>query len=106
MRNMMMLSAGFEYRPLKELGISYMNMIILRGGLSYEQTPYIINNIGINQYSVYGGCSIPLSQGNTIDIGLQYSIRGHVDNSLIKENDLKLAVGISLGDIWFLRDEK
>ena len=44
--------------------------------------------------------------GNTIDIGLQYSIRGQVDNSLVKENNFKLAVGISLGDIWFLRDEK
>ena len=106
MRNLMMLSAGFEYRAPKELGSSYLNRIILRGGLSYEQTQYFININGINLYSVYGGCSVPLSFGNTIDIGLQYSIRGHVDNSLIKENDLKLALGISLGDIWFLRDEK
>jgi hypothetical protein len=44
--------------------------------------------------------------GNTIDIGLQYYFRGQVTNSLIKENGLKLAFGISLGDIWFLRDEK
>ena len=106
MRNLMMLSAGFEYRQPKELGSSFLNLIILRGGLSYEETQYFINNTGINQYSVYGGCSIPLSMGNTIDIGLQYSIRGQVTNSLVKENNLKLAVGISLGDIWFLRDEK
>jgi hypothetical protein len=106
LRNLMMFSTGFEYRAPKELGSSFLNLIILRGGISIEQTQYIINNIGINQYSVYGGCSLPLSMGNTIDIGLQYSIRGHVDNSLVKENNLKLAVGISLGDIWFLRDEK
>ena len=106
MRNMMMLSAGFEYRQPKELGRSFLSLIILRGGISYEQTQYLINNIGINQYSVYGGCSLPLSIGNSIDIGLQYFIRGHVDNALVKENDLKLAIGISLGDIWFLRDEK
>ena len=106
MRNLMMLSAGFEYRPLKELGSSLFDLVILRGGLSYEQTQYYINNTGINQYSVYGGCSFPLSIGNTIDIGLQYYIRGQVANALIKENGIKLAFGISFGDIWFLRDEK
>lgn len=106
LRNMMMLSAGLEYRPPKEMGSSFLNFIIFRGGFSYEQTQYFINNTGINQVSVYGGCSFPLSMGNTIDIGLQYYFRGQVTNSLIKENGLKLAFGISLGDIWFLRDEK
>jgi hypothetical protein len=106
MHNLMMLSAGFEYRQPKELGSSFFNTVILRGGFSYEQTQYFINNTGINQYSVYGGCSFPLSIGNTIDIGLQYYIRGQIANALIKENGIKLAVGISLGDIWFLRDEK
>jgi hypothetical protein len=106
LRNLTMFSAGFEYRAPKELGNSYYDAIILRGGFSYEQTQYFINNTGINQYSVYGGCSLPLSFGNTIDIGLQYYIRGQVSNSLIKENGIKFAVGISLGDIWFLRDEK
>jgi hypothetical protein len=106
LRNMTMFSAGFEYRAPKELGKSYYDAIILRGGFSYEQTQYFINNTGINQYSVYGGCSFPLSYENTIDVGIQYYIRGQVANSLIKENGIKLAVGISLGDIWFLRDEK
>jgi hypothetical protein len=106
LRNMMMFSAGFEYRAPRDRGSSYFNYIIFRGGLSYEQTQYFINNVGINQYSVYGGASIPLSVGNTIDIGLQYSFRGQIENSLLKENGLKLAVGISLGDIWFLREEK
>ena len=106
MRNLMMVSAGFEYRQPKELGATFFNTVILRGGLSYEQTQFFVNNSGINQYSVYGGCSFPLSFGNTIDIGLQYYMRGQVSNSLIKENGIKLAVGISLGDIWFIRDEK
>jgi hypothetical protein len=106
LRNYTMYSAGFEYRQPKELGATFFNSVILRGGLSYEQTQYFINNTGINQYSVYGGCSFPLSFANTIDIGLQYYVRGQVANSLIKENGIKLAVGISLGDIWFLRDEK
>jgi hypothetical protein len=106
LRNMMMLSTGFEYRAPREPGSSFWSRIVFRGGFSYEQTQYFINNTAINQLSVYGGCSLPLSLGNSIDIGLQYHFRGEVANSLIKENGLKIAVGISLGDIWFLRDEK
>ena len=106
LRNMMILSAGFEYRLPKDLGSSFLDKTIFRGGLSYEQTQYFINYTGIDQYSVYGGCSLPISMGNTVDIGIQYYFRGQVANSLMKENGLKLAFGISLGDIWFLRDEK
>jgi hypothetical protein len=106
LRSMMMLSTGFEYRAPKELGSSFFDRIVLRGGFSYEQTQYFINNTGINQYSVYGGFSLPISMGNTIDLGLQYYFRGQNTNSLLKENGLKLAFGLSLGDIWFLRDEK
>jgi hypothetical protein len=106
LRNMTMFGAGFEYRATKDRGSSYLSQIIFRGGFSYEQTQYIINNIGINQVSVYGGLSLPISFQNTIDIGLQYYFRGQTTDSLLKENGLKLAVGISLGDIWFLRDEK
>ncbi|MDR3665715.1 MAG: hypothetical protein P4L35_02620 [Ignavibacteriaceae bacterium] len=106
MRNLSMMSAGFEYRPVKELGGSFFDFVIFRGGLSYEQTQYFINNTGINQYSAYGGCSFPISLQNTIDVGVQYYIRGQVTNDLIKENGIKVAFGISFGDIWFLRDTR
>jgi hypothetical protein len=109
---MMLVSAGVEYRATRELGSNFWDQIILRGGLSYEQTQYFVdpNNTGtrtgINQFSVFGGFSLPLSYANTIDIGLQYTSRGTTDASLIKENGFRIAFGISLGDIWFLRDEK
>ena len=106
MRNMLLISAGTEYRPIRELGSTFWNQIILRGGVSYEQTQYFINNTGINQISVYGGFSVPLSYANTIDIGIQYSTRGTTDALLIKESGLKIGFGLSLGDIWFLREEK
>jgi hypothetical protein len=106
MRNMLLLSAGTEYRPIRELGSSFWNQLILRGGVSYEQTQYFVNNTGINQVSVYGGFSVPLSYANTFDVGIQYSTRGTTDALLIKESGLKIAFGLSLGDLWFLRDEK
>lgn len=106
LRNSSKISAGFEYTPQLSLGTSFWEQIIWRAGLSFEQTQYLVNNEGINQYSVSGGFSLPLSKANTLDLGLQYAIRGTNDPGLYKENILKAYFTVSLGDIWFIREEK
>lgn len=106
LRNSSKMSAGFEYTPQTSLGTSFWEQIIWRAGLSFEQTQYLVNNKGVNQYSVSGGFSLPLSTANTLDLGLQYAIRGTNDPGLYKENILKAYLTISLGDIWFIREEK
>lgn len=100
------ISAGFEYRPSKELGATLWEQIILRAGLSFEQTQYLINGEGIDQYAVMFGFSFPIMAENTIDIALQYASKGTTKSGLIKENIFKLSFGISLGEIWFIRYEK
>lgn len=99
-------SAAFEYSPKRVLGMSLWEQIIWRGGLSYEQTQYQFNNTGINQFSVFGGFSFPMGIENSIDVGMQYAIRGTTDNNLLKENFVKIYLGISFGELWFLRYEK
>ena len=106
LRNASKISAGFEFRPVKGLGRSFWEQILLRAGLSYEKTQYIINGVGINQFSVSGGFSIPVTYGNDIDIGLEYAIRGSKKNDLYKENIYKLNVSFALGDLWFIRTER
>jgi hypothetical protein len=104
LRNSTKISVGFEYLPERLLGSSFWEQIILRAGLSYEQTQFLVNKTGVNQYSVSGGFSIPLSPANTLDLGLQYGIRP--DPGFFKENLLKVYLTVSLGDIWFIREEK
>ncbi len=106
LRNAYKVSAGFEYRPLHDIGSTFWQNVIWRGGLSYEQTQYNINNTGIYQYSVSGGFSLPLSFENTLDVGLQYSTRGTTANSLVKENSFRFDVGLSLGELWFVSGER
>ncbi len=106
LRDAMKLSGGFEYRPEREIGSTFWEQIILRAGLSYEQTQYIINGKGINELAVAGGFSLPLSPANTLDIALQYAKRGSTDKNLLKEDVIKLNLGISLGEIWFIRLDK
>lgn len=100
------VSFGFEYRPTKELGMSGWEQIMLRFGLSYEQTQYTYNGNDINQYSVFGGFSLPLSYENTIDFGVEYSIRGTTEANLLQENFIRFNLGFSFGDLWFQRYEK
>lgn len=106
LRDAQKISLAFEYIPKLSFGMSLLDRISWRGGLSYEATQYMIYGQGINQYSVFGGFSFPMDLDNTIDIGLQYSVRGTKDNNLLKENFVKFYFGISLGELWFLSFEK
>jgi hypothetical protein len=79
---------------------------MLRGGLSYEKSQYIVNGTSINQISAYTGCSIPLGFDNSLDLALQFGRRGTKDNDLLQENIFNFAVSVSFGEIWFLRSER
>jgi hypothetical protein len=106
LKNAHRISLGFEYRPQKQIGASYWEQIMLRAGLSIEQSQYTFNGNDINQYSAFAGFSLPLSPENTFDFAFEYSIRGTTENNLLKENFYRFNFGISFGDVWFLRYEK
>ncbi len=106
LRNAVKLSAGFEYRPVVDISTSNWGQIIWRAGVSYEQTQYKVDNIGINQFSIAGGFSYPLSYANTIDVAVQYSNRGTKESNLMMEHMVKINVGLSLGELWFLRRDE
>jgi len=106
LRDAYKVSAGFEYRPSKELGSTFWEQMVWRAGLSFEQTQYQINGTGINQYSVGGGFGLPMGSENSLDISIQYSTRGTTESNLLKEDRITLNLGFSLGEVWFIRQEK
>ncbi len=103
LRNLHKVSLGFEYQPPKNPGSSFWEQIMWRAGLSYEATQYLVNNEGINKYSISGGLSMPISNENTLDLAVQYSMRGNKDLNLIEENVIRVSLGISFGELWFVR---
>jgi hypothetical protein len=106
LRNSNKINFAFEYTPKYAAGMTLMNLISWRGGVSFEQTQYKFNGNGINQYSIFGGLSFPMDLDNTIDLGLQYSIRGTKEKNSLKEEFVKLYLGISFGELWFSRTER
>jgi hypothetical protein len=99
-------SAAFEYKPKKSVGMTEWEQMVWRFGLSYEQTQYVFNSKDINQFSVYGGFSYPLGIDNTLDLAVEYSNRGTTENNLLNENAIKVYLGISFGELWFLTFDK
>jgi hypothetical protein len=97
---------GVEYHKGDMRSTSFWEHATLRGGLSLEQSQLTFGETNINQFSVYAGCSLPIGYENSIDLGLQYGIRGTNDNFLLKENIFKFIVSLSIGEIWFLRPER
>ena len=75
-------SAAFEYKPKKSVGMTELEQMVWRFGLSYEQTQYVFNGKDINQFSVYGGFSYPLGIDNTLDLAIEYSNIGTTENNL------------------------
>lgn len=111
LRDYYKVSAGVEYRNPNLRAETFWEQLMLRGGLSFEQTQFEINGQGINQFSIYAGCSIPISSGNynfgnTLDLGFQFGKRGNTENKLLSENIYKFSVTLSLGELWFFRPER
>lgn len=99
-------SLGIEYRNTQARRDAFWEQIVLRGGLSYEQTQYAINGEGIDQYSLHAGFSAPLSIGNSLDFGFQYGWRGSIESHGVEEKFYRASVSINFGELWFFRQER
>jgi len=99
-------SFGIEHDNQSNNGRFAREHIVWRLGLSYEKTLYRFKGEGINQLAFHTGLSLPLSPKNSLDLGLEYSIRGTNNQNLIKERRIKFSIGLSLGELWFVQRRK
>ncbi|MEW6653242.1 MAG: hypothetical protein AB1394_07205 [Bacteroidota bacterium] len=101
-------SFGVEYTPSYD-AVGFLKQLSLRGGISYEKTPYVFGGTTIDQLSIYCGLSIPLKfeySFNSLDIGFQYGRRGTTENKLIREDLFKVNFSLSFGELWFIQSER
>jgi hypothetical protein len=100
-------SLGFEYKN-KTLGMhaTTFEQMSYRIGVSYEETQYTFNGTNIDQYSLHGGVTIPFGDINLIDFSVATGIRGTTENNLIKEKFISAKFTLTLGELWFVRDDR
>ncbi|KAB2909516.1 MAG: outer membrane protein transport protein [Ignavibacteriales bacterium] len=98
------ISTGIEYNPQHGSSM-FVDDLSYRFGLSYEKLPYLIGGESSYRMSAGAGVSIPLSTANYLDLGVQYSFNSGATPSSVKDHTVKLMVGLSVGELWFLRTE-
>ncbi len=97
---------GIEHIPEATSVSSYFRRIIYRAGMSYELTPYELNNNQIYDFGINFGVSLPVININSpslVSISLQYGQRSREGELAITEKYFRVSLGLTINDIWFYR---
>jgi hypothetical protein len=93
---------GIEILPTPIKPGFWQNLSYRFGGF-YEICNFQSSGQSINSYGIRAGVNIPITNFNSIDFGVNYSIRGKTSNGLIKDEYLNFTAGVNFGELWFLR---
>ncbi|MEO1051496.1 MAG: hypothetical protein AAFX87_12775 [Bacteroidota bacterium] len=97
------LSLGGEFTPDPSSVSSYFKRVTYRAGFNYEQTPLIINNNQVSEIGINFGFSLPVSRFSNLNMAVQYSQRGDIQETIIEENIVRFYFGVTFNDRWFIK---
>ena len=97
---------GGEYIPNKYDIRHYGNRMTYRAGLYYNQGYIAVNGVPINSMGVTFGASFPISTSvatrlTSIAFSIDIGRMGTLASNLVKENYVKINVGLNMFDTWF-----
>ncbi len=98
----MNIAAGAEFTP-KPTSNRYRDLITYRAGFQYNQMPYLVSGLKINDINGSLGFSLPLGSYlvNHISVSVVAGQRGVLTGNQIRERYVRVGVGFSLNDWWF-----
>ncbi|MBN8702446.1 MAG: hypothetical protein J0M08_05245 [Bacteroidetes bacterium] len=102
---------GTQFLPKgnTDLSKNFLSRVYYRAGFRYSQLPLVVKNTQITEMAVSAGFAIPvarirqLQQGSFVNIGVEVGQTGTTKNNLIQEKFVKVSVGITLNDRWFIK---
>ncbi|MBI4945967.1 MAG: hypothetical protein HY840_06160 [Bacteroidetes bacterium] len=113
LKNSQKIAVGIQFVPNKNAGKgeSYLKKIFYRAGFRYTDTYLNLRNTAIKDYTITFGAGFPLRKikaGETysqsiINIGVELGQLGTTDNQLLKERYMKVVLGFTLNDRWFIK---
>ncbi|WP_299260389.1 hypothetical protein [uncultured Aquimarina sp.] len=93
---------GGYYIPKYNSLTSYLNRIVYRAGVRYEETGLNINGQAIDEFGISFGVGLPVGRlFSNANIGFEFGTRGTTDAGLVKEEFFNISLGLSLNDRWF-----
>lgn len=100
--NKVKASFGVEFIPTSNNLSSYMKLIHYRFGARYNKMGLQFNNNELKEYAISIGFGLPLRKSSSIlNLGMEIGQNGTIENSLIQERFVKVALGISIRENWF-----
>jgi hypothetical protein len=109
LKNSISAGLGFEWKPAKNLSLKTWEY---RAGFSYTQLPLVLNNTRLNDLAFSLGATVPVGRKdsrfkskplNKINLAVVLGTRGTTNQNLVKENYIKLNLGVLIQDKWFQR---
>lgn len=96
------LAVGAEYTP-KPTSNRYWDLVTYRAGFQYNEMPYLVSGLKINDVNGSLGVSLPLGSYlvNHVSLALVVGQRGILTGNQVRERYARVALGISLNDWWF-----
>lgn len=112
LKNSKRIAFGGQYIPSKgsDVSASYLKRIHYRAGVRYSNTYLELKDTPINEYGVSLGFGFPLGrnkqlQYSMINIAAEVGQLGTTENGLVKEQFVKIVLGFSLNDRWFIKSK-
>jgi hypothetical protein len=102
LQDAMTVAAGLEYTP-KVSSTRYWDVVTYRLGFQYNQLPYQVGGVQINDINGSAGISLPVGafRVNYITLSVVGGQRGALIGTQIREQYVRMALGFSLNDRWF-----
>jgi hypothetical protein len=103
-------AVGAETTP-DLLSPSYIKRVTYRVGLSYEQTPFLVDrnddpatvdNQNVKDLGINFGFSLPAGR-SSLDLAFRYGKRGNKTDTLLEEDYFRIFFGITFNDTWFIK---
>jgi long-subunit fatty acid transport protein len=103
LQNAMSVAIGGEYTPDAGSIDKILSRMTYRIGASYEKTPYVIEDSGVNDFGINFGSSVPVGI-SSLDMGFRFGKRGSISSNQIKENYFRMQIGLTFNDrLWFIK---
>ncbi len=103
LRNTLNIALGGKWVPDFQSVNSYLQRVVYRFGINFNQVPYIINDTRINEFGINFGVSLPVSSVSNLDVGFRFGQRGTTDNNLLREDFVQVVFGLTINDRWFIK---
>lgn len=95
---------GGEYRPTYVATKSFLNRLTYRAGAYFIHTPVVYYGNEILDFGATIGLAFSISKTlANINWGLAVGQKGTMNNGAIQEQYIKMYIGVTINDIWFLK---